>query len=507
MVDFASVNLRITSPDGRRVIGELGSIDAAGQRMAKRMEEQTRRAAQQFERTMSMSARNIAANFAKISAEGRISGETLRSVAQEAGNVAMMFGPGSVIAGAVALTGVAIYNMFARTRKEIEETRKKFEQEVVTMVNAGDNAALLKRAQDLYVGTPGKGFKDGIKGLEDERLGIMASPATNVKWREQIADVEKRLKPLMEQFQAIQRAILDVNNTPVTIRGLPAISVQAMSLESMAKRSDDLAKSLERINGLGLPMPNVTGAPVGPRVSTDVLGMRMLDSVQAGITSPDISASLADSVKDAEWLQDWDRMVEGLGVQMGQSLSASISAGIETAIRTGDIGKGFQAVTGAMLMGLGEMAQTVGEKALVTAQLLAKLQRWLVKNPAWAIPVALGLIAFGAVLKGMGASMGGSGGVGGGFGGGYGGYGSGGGTIVDRGLINPLNPAPNTAGLGPAQPVQIHATIIGTDDARAQRQLLDMMDKALARRTGHGLEGGPNHRPDYVDWAKINPNR
>lgn len=187
--------------------------------------------------------------------------------------------------------------------------------------------------------------------------------------------------------------------------------------------------------------------------------------------------------------QDLQGMAFQVGDTFAVSLVDSISSGIETAIASGDIGKGIQAIGATAIGALGSTLQSYGVYALQAAKWLAAIQRWLFANPTAAIPAAIGLIALGGLMKGIGGKW--SSDISGGIRGGSGGYasagsgGRGGDSVIDRGLINPLNPLTGANfGIKATAPITLNATFFGTDDVRGQRQFLVWMDKALALRAG-----------------------
>lgn len=167
--------------------------------------------------------------------------------------------------------------------------------------------------------------------------------------------------------------------------------------------------------------------------------------------------------------------------QVGQTfvgaLADGISHGIATAIRAGSLGEGFRALTGAILIGLGDMVQQIGVQSLLAANLMASIVKALrAFAPEGAIGPAIALIALGGVLKGLGASMGGSGGRSG-----AGSGGSGGGTrTITVGTVYPGG-APNTSGITAAQPITLNATFIGARDPKVQREMLELLKFASAR--------------------------
>jgi hypothetical protein len=176
--------------------------------------------------------------------------------------------------------------------------------------------------------------------------------------------------------------------------------------------------------------------------------------------------------------------IKSLGDSLGRSFADSIAGGISAGIESGSIEKGFKNLTGGMLIGLGRMMIEIGTQSLLAANLFSSIiQAFREFAPAGAIGPALGLIAAGAIAEGLGSSMMSSGGGGGGRGGFSGGGSSGGATIIDRGLINPANGFVTSPGvITPTAGAPNYIFLIGKDDPRAQRDLLEMVDRGRMRR-------------------------
>lgn len=193
----------------------------------------------------------------------------------------------------------------------------------------------------------------------------------------------------------------------------------------------------------------------------------------------ELVATINDQFNNAAELIKNDH-IKPLGDELGRSFAGSIADGIASGVASGSIEKGFRALAGGMLVGLGQMMVTIGTQSLLAANLFTKIiQAFQEFAPEGAIGPSLALIALGGLTMGLGAALGAGGGHGGG--GGYGGgYGGGGTTIIDRGLINPANSAVMSPGiLVPRESTTIF--LIGEDDPRAQRSLYNMVNKAKTR--------------------------
>jgi hypothetical protein len=192
---------------------------------------------------------------------------------------------------------------------------------------------------------------------------------------------------------------------------------------------------------------------------------------------PEQMAQLKQNIEDrftAEMASIEYDTIKPLGDQLGRSFAGAIADGISAGISTHSFADGFRSLTGALLIGFGDMLQTIGTESLLAANLMQSIISALYAfAPLGAVGPALALIALGGILKGLGASMGGR------RGGGGSGYHSPPPTTF-VGVTTPA-PAPNTAGLVAQAPVTVNAWIIGKDDPSAQRQLLEMFARAQRR--------------------------
>lgn len=134
----------------------------------------------------------IASAAENMARSGQISGEAAKQMVQQGASMAMMFGVGGPIVGAVAIAGLAIFEVFDRTRKEMEATRRKAEEELNALARNRDVGGLALRAQKLYEGDPFA--RPDLAEDEAERWrrtvqekGITGARATIAEMRAQLA--------------------------------------------------------------------------------------------------------------------------------------------------------------------------------------------------------------------------------------------------------------------------------------------------------------------------------
>lgn len=491
--NFSSVAMRILSPDGKTVLAELQTIDRQAVGTARRAGDAVSAGINQVQQRTAIATRQIAGNVAQITAMGVASAESLKGIVSQGANIAFMFGTGGAIAGAIGVTGLAIFNLFSRTREQIEETARTAAIELKKLSRGGDIGAVAGRhgrATLLF-----SGEADAIRGEHDRDETERAFEARRKGIQGVRAEIERleaviaRTAPKEGEIFGGERAIQFKDATDALKEWRAELVKLTAEYNQLVPLVDKLSKEAGEIATRVTAMTDAEKA----RALTAIAAARGLEGGRVpgvGVSAPnfslpkfkikppDLSESIDASALQAAWLQDWDKLVAGIGPAMGQTLADGIANGITTAIQTGSIGKAFGAMTGTILSGLGDMAIQVGTKALAFAQIWARLQTWLTANPIAAIPVALGLIAFGAALKGVGASMSGRAG---GFGGG--GFSSGGGSLPpNTTFIGTVGTAPSMA--QPQQPVNINNPVfLSPRDPGLQRQVAEVIKYAAQRGT------------------------
>ena len=220
-------------------------------------------------------ARTMATGLDNIARSGNLAGEGMRTVMSAGSELAFMFGPAGAIVGAVAITGGAIYNLFERTRKEMEATRKKFEDEIAGMVRAANQLGMITKLRDLELGDPGLGaspyapgaYVGGTRDLEGKLaqrratsgagaafgaagggivgglIGRLFGRAVGAVLTDAEVDrIESQLRELRRQREELEKKILNPIGLPRPITGLPAVTVNGSpaSVSTSATGETDL---------------------------------------------------------------------------------------------------------------------------------------------------------------------------------------------------------------------------------------------------------------------------
>lgn len=182
-----------------------------------------------------------------------------------------------------------------------------------------------------------------------------------------------------------------------------------------------------------------------------------------------------------------EALTKMINTALTTTLRGGVIAGLEAAFSGKGIGNVFESLTATVLAGLGSFMEQLGAQMLVVGLALDAFSAALLMldGPA-AIAAGVALIAAGAGLKAIAGSFGGHGAGGGSGGGGY----SGGGMpqIIDRGIINPDSHSDRQASTIPAKAsVTNNVTIIGPNDASAQRAWDELQRKSLQRGSLAGV--------------------
>lgn len=151
---------------------------------------------------------------------------TVGTALQTIANVAVFYGPTGLIVAGIAAAGNFLSSFWTQQREEIERTEKQAEEALSRLVHSRDNAAMMRRAQEIFVaGTEQSGYR-GLGALESQRDLTALQIQTPARKRE-VAELTAIIAPLRKEFDALQKAILDVNNTPLEIKGAAGVKVTA----------------------------------------------------------------------------------------------------------------------------------------------------------------------------------------------------------------------------------------------------------------------------------------
>ncbi len=416
-----------------------------------------------------MMALSAASSFNAITYSGKVSGDALKNIFQQTALVgASMFGGSGPIVAAVAVSALAISNLFTKTNEEARKAEAEARSRAAALVNSGDLEGLRKAAFALKTGTPANNYKDGIDARQrrleelgnpldlvgglDRSSGINAAASERLKL---IRTERAALAPLLTEYARLNQLIENFAD-PKT---LPKTAPIVITPDAIARRA-------------------LRALPTGGR-SASTLGSGDLDD------RPDTMGLLGVQLKNpaAPVKRTIEQMVEEFRAQQSRlstgiadSISMGLAAGINAAITSGSIGQAFSALGATVLANFGNIFADIAVNALKQATFMAKFMSFLTTNPIAAVGVAIGMMALARAMGGgrsaRVAGIGGSGAS-------YGGVAAGSATESVTRLIFGNNSVATAAGMTPRQ--ANHFTIIGPDDPSAQRAIAEILRRSESR--------------------------
>jgi hypothetical protein len=440
-------------------------------------------------------SRQIAGGLEQVARTGKITGESLKSVISNAAEMAFMFGAGGPIVAALGITGVAIYERLTRNFEEASEKARAFRRELAEVARGGSGTDAKEfvsrlRSGDPFAAIEGKRKDEsdmdflmrsrGIAGLSARQSSLTASERFTASQDPQkdntvgmrLISIRKQLAEVTERLATEEARLADAMRlTGASIAAQAALDQttgQGSSTErDAALRAMGLGPSLMR-NANPLARTVVFGGAHGT-------GAGGLGSDLSGKGRPEgspMATAMVDGMK---------AIGEIAGRGFVDTFASTIEAGITKAFEKGaTLGGVFAAIGQAALGGIGSMISQIGRATLASFAIIENIkQAFMTLNPVVGVAASLGLIALGAVLQGAGGRMSANAGGGGGgnYSGGYAasaGYGA---SIIDRGIIDPTN----GKGVNGRSGNQYNFTVIGTNDPRVKREIIELIDGAERR--------------------------
>jgi hypothetical protein len=317
---------------------------------------------------------------------------------------------------------------------------------------------------------------------------LAQSLAEQVNYYGQLAQLHpltsQQLDELSGVLNAVTAAEQDANTTRKDAIALLGAERQALALlggEAAKQAEKDLRASVGR-SPFTAPQRPADGRSLTPFAVPDgLIDTRALipDAALKQMMS-DMDKAIAAAAGKATFTETQESFRQALG----RALADSIAAGFEAAFASGSIGQGFGAMVGVLLAGLGSAAEQFGVASLAIAINMQAIFDALASFlPGAAIGASIAMIAIGAGLKAAGnaaaSAFGGAGSAGSG-GGSYGGGGVRGRDEAETTRIIVQTPASAHA-TSATQMRPLHFTVIGTDSAKAQREIKELLRNADAR--------------------------
>jgi hypothetical protein len=179
-------------------------------------------------------ARGIAGALLEVAHAGDVGVGSMKAFAKEGAELVTFFGTAGPVVGAIALIGLAFYEAFDRSRKEMERTRYKALQELQAIAEGGDLIAASKAATKLYSGDP----YAAISGRQRDSEG---------KFTESEAEYQARLLGVtgIQREVAAKQHLIDVNKTMIEqLRGDSRLSAEeaSKSIDNLIAKNQEYAK-------------------------------------------------------------------------------------------------------------------------------------------------------------------------------------------------------------------------------------------------------------------------
>jgi hypothetical protein len=171
------------------------------------------------------------------------------------GSFADLLGPGGKVVSGIAIVTASITALFLQAKEKSAEATKAIEDNIKSLVNAGDFAAITKRLQEIDQGTAGEGFNDGrsairkrIELLNEEALAAGKSAGYYRDRQNQIATERAKLKELTAEYDKYYQALTNPATGARGARGLAGqpITSSADSDEAIARRAKEVMDAAKK---------------------------------------------------------------------------------------------------------------------------------------------------------------------------------------------------------------------------------------------------------------------
>ena len=197
----------------------------------------------------------------------------VRTALRAVASFAAFFGPEGFVVSGVAAALSGIIDLFTESRKQIEETRKKFDDEIAHMVESADVTGLQKQLQKLQVGSiqiDDQGvarFKGGLVDLQQQvdtlkddikaafGRGDLFSPKGVNALQRQLDTLEPTLAERQREFERLANTIKNLPTLPRELTGAKPIKItasvpdSAKEIKALADQVNVVRDAFARVNG------------------------------------------------------------------------------------------------------------------------------------------------------------------------------------------------------------------------------------------------------------------
>jgi hypothetical protein len=209
----------------------------------------------------------LARGIGQVGMSGRITALSMREFTGAAFRLGATLGEWGAIIGIVGSVGYAIYEMLSKTSKAMEDTRKKFAEELSGMMDDFDQIGLQKKLREVEIGKPsagvgeGGGYTGSLRDLQarmDDAIAQykLADQTWNVKLANTAKANIKSLAPQLEEAIRERDKILSALYNPQVlpgmerdITGLAKFGININSpLKQAAEDAKEAAKQMKALN-------------------------------------------------------------------------------------------------------------------------------------------------------------------------------------------------------------------------------------------------------------------
>jgi hypothetical protein len=250
----------------RAIAGVETGIAAAGQKYA-------------------MATRQMAFGLESVARSGNLAGEGLKMILVQGSEMALMFGGAGPIVGAVAITGLAIYNIFDRTRKEIEATRKKAQEELTRLLKSSSLDVVQQATVDAFakVGelesklaaarASEQGALAGVSAVgagPGAPAGLIQATGDVTRLTDELSNARAAHNKLLERGRAIVSDIVEREQFGLRLAGEREARERAITelAKTRAAILGDLTKLVGESQATGITAPRVTGGQASLKLAS-----------------------------------------------------------------------------------------------------------------------------------------------------------------------------------------------------------------------------------------------
>jgi hypothetical protein len=446
---------------------------AARERVARATQATAAQIAQSTSSKYGQMALSAASSFNAITWSGQVTGDAIKNILSQTALVgASVFGAGGPIVAAVAVSAMAISNLFTKSLADARQAREKFERELETLQASRDPRAANQALTTLIKGSRAaddEAHKLGMARLKAEETRIVEFLASNRfqgqaaeafglgAQKTRLSEVRAMLALLSKEYKELLPDVIAINvDTQNRLAAEKAISLELAQQAVVAERTARAMKALDP--GGASASSNGDPAPTGGAQNPTLPGAK----------------SLATKATD-NTIEAFRERQSALSNGIADVIAGGVGAGIAAAITSGNIGNAFSALSQQVLAGLGSIFAEMATRMILSAQLMQSFFNFLTNNPVAAITVAVSMMALASAMGGGRAR---SPRTGGGFSA-AGSVAGGSATESVTRLIFGNNSVATAAGMTPRQ--ANHFTIIGPNDPSAQRAIAEIIRKAEGR--------------------------